>query len=65
MFGHKNHVVFIVFTSSLVDEVVVPVCPNKRGYRIHIAQEAMLVGAKGGALQYRISLRALLYLFLN
>ena len=65
MFGNKNRVVFIVFTISLMDEVVVPACPNQRRDRIRIAQDAILVGAKTGALQYRISLRALLYLFLN
>jgi len=32
MFDHKNRVVFIVFTISLLDEVVVPVCPNQRGH---------------------------------
>jgi len=65
MLGHKNRVVFIVLTSSLLDEVVVPVFSHQGGHRILIAQDAILVGAKGGPLQYRISLGALLYLFLN
>jgi hypothetical protein len=57
MFGHKNRVVFTVFTSLPLDEIFVAVCPHQ-GEQNKIAQDAILVGAKGGALQYRISLRA-------
>jgi len=50
VFGNKIRVVFIVFAISLLDEVVGPVCPNQRRERIQIAQDAILVGAKGGIL---------------